>query len=182
MGQLTGKKIAILVTNGFEQSEFEEPIKALRTEGAIVEIVSPETRITSWKDSNWGIDYDVDKTLEEADPDEYDGLVLPGGVMNPDQLRTNKDAVNFVASFMEDAKPIGAICHGPWTLIETGHIKGRTLTSFPSLKSDLTNAGATWVDHQVVVDNGLVTSRNPTDLPAFCSKLIEEISEGKHRR
>jgi protease I len=181
MGKLSGKNVAVLATNGFEQSELEKPVEALKQAGATVHVVSPESgTIKGWKGTDWGNDVKVDKILGEVTADEYDALVLPGGVLNPDQLRVNKDAVDFVNSFVEDRKPIGAICHGPWTLVETNALKGRTVTSYPSIRTDLINAGATWVDEEVHVDNGLVTSRTPKDLPAFCQKLVEEIGEGVH--
>lgn len=179
--KLEGKKVAILATNGFEQSELEQPLKALKEAGAKVDIVSPEKgKIKSWKNKNWGEEINVDVTLDAANADDYDALVLPGGVLNPDQLRTNEKAVHFVDGFLEIGKPIAAICHGPWTLIETGRLKGRKMTSFKSLRTDLVNAGANWVDEKVVVDEGLVTSRGPKDLDAFCKKIIEEIREGVH--
>lgn len=179
--KLSGKKVAIVMTNGFEQSEFEEPFKALKNEGAEVEIISlKKEKIKSWKDKNWGEEVDVDKAIDTVSSADYDALVLPGGVMNPDTLRTNADVVNFVKDFIQEEKPIAAICHGPWTLAETGMIKGRKMTSYKSLKTDLSNAGAVWVDEEVVVDNGLVTSRTPKDLPAFCKKMVEEIAEGVH--
>ena len=178
---LNGKRVAILVTHGFEESEFTKPLEALKESGASVEIISLEKgKVKSWSNKNWSNEYDVDKTVDEVDSHNYDALVLPGGVMSPDKLRMNEDAVNFVAGFFDDEKPIAAICHGPWTLIETGELKGRKVTSYPSLKTDLVNAGAEWSDEEVVVDNGLVTSRNPGDLPAFCKKMIEEIAEGIH--
>lgn len=180
---LSEKKVAILVTNGFEQSEFEEPLKALKKEGIHVDVISlKDEKIKSWKDKNWGAEFDVDYAIDNVRSSDYDALVLPGGVMNPDALRTNQEVVSFVTDFMEQAKPVAAICHGPWTLIETGKLKGRRLTSFKSLRTDLENAGATWVDEEVVTDNGLVTSRTPKDLVAFCKKMIEEIREGKHDR
>ncbi|MBS1779856.1 MAG: type 1 glutamine amidotransferase [Bacteroidetes bacterium] len=182
MQNLNGKKVAVLATNGFEQSELQVPVDALKQAGAQVDIVSlkPGT-IKGWKDKNWGDEVNVDKIVSEANAQDYDALVLPGGVMNPDQLRQDQDAVSFVGGFFEDNKPIAAICHGPWTLIETGELKGRKMTSYPSIKTDLINAGVDWVDEEVVVDNGLVTSRTPKDLPAFCEKMIEEISEGVHQ-
>lgn len=181
MEKLSGKKVAVLATHGFEQSELEQPVEALKEAGATVHIVSPEGgTIKGWKDKNWGDDVQVDKTLGEVKASDYNALVLPGGVMNPDRLRMNKDAVAFVNSFVTDGKPIGAICHGPWTLIETDALDGRTLTSFPSIRTDLENAGARWVDEEVHVDSGLVTSRTPKDLPAFCKKLVEEVAEGVH--
>jgi protease I len=182
MESLSGKKVAIVVTHGFEESEFTEPKKTLEKEGAQVDVISLEKGpVKSWSKKNWGPEYEADKSIHEADAKDYDALVLPGGVMNPDQLRTNEEVVGFVTGFFDDAKPIAAICHGPWTLIETGELKGRTVTSYPSLKTDLTNAGAKWVDRQVVADKGLVTSRTPEDLPAFCKKMVEEIAEGVHQ-
>lgn len=178
---LKNKKVAVLVTDGFEESEFVQPVEALKKAGAIIEVIALKSgTVTAWSDQNWGKEYEVDKTAAEANSHDYDGLVLPGGVMNPDKLRMDQDAINFVGGFFDDGKPIAAICHGPWTLIETGELKGRTVTSYPSLKTDLMNAGANWVDEEVVVDNGLVTSRTPKDLPAFCIKMIEEIMEGTH--
>lgn len=178
---LKNKKVAMLMTNGFEQSEFEKPYDALINAGATVDIVSlKKEKIKGWNNKNWGDEVEVDRTVEEVDAEEYDALVLPGGVMNPDQLRLNIHAVNFIANFLELNKPVAAICHAPWTLIETGMIDGRKMTSYPSLKTDLVNAGVNWVDEEVVVDNRLVTSRKPDDLPAFCKKMIKEIAEGVH--
>lgn len=180
---LNGKKVAILAANGFEQSELFEPKKALEDAGAEVSIVSLESgEIKGWKEKDWGKSISVDLTVDEANAADFDALQLPGGVMNPDKLRTNEKAVGFVKSFFEAGKPIAAICHAPWTLIEAGIVKGKTITSWESLKTDLENAGAKWVDQEVVVDNGLVTSRNPDDLPAFNQKMIEEIAEGRHQR
>jgi protease I len=180
---LQQKQVAILATHGFEQSELLEPKKALEKAGAKTHVVSPEPgKIRAWDQKNWGVEISVDLTLKEANPENYDALLLPGGVMNPDTLRTNGEAVKFVKHFVQEGKPIAAICHGPWTLIEAGGVKGRTVTSWPSLKTDLTNAGANWVDRQVVTDQGLVTSRKPDDIPAFSDKMIEEIAEGKHSR
>ena len=182
MAQLSNKKVAILSTNGFEESELTSPKKALEDAGAEVHIVSPEQEhIKGWKDGNWGITVQVDKHISQANAADYDALMLPGGVMNPDKLRMDKDAVAFAAHFFEAGKPIAAICHGPQTLIETGMLKGREMTSFSSLKTDLENAGASWRDSEVVTDNGLVTSRTPADLPAFNKKMIEEIAEGIHQ-
>jgi protease I len=182
MGRLSGKKVAIVATHGVEESEFSRPLQTLKEEGAEVEIISiRQEKIRSWAEKNWGTEFQVDKSIHDVDSKDYDALVLPGGVMNPDQLRTNEEVVGFVAGFFDDGKPIAAICHAPWTLIETGELEGRTLTSYPSLKTDLTNAGAKWVDQEVVVDNGLVTSRSPKDLPAFCKKMVEEIAEGVHQ-
>lgn len=179
---LNAKKVAVLVADGFEESEFTKPVEALRDAGAKVDVISLKSgKVKAWKDNDWGGEYDVDRTIERVNASEYDALVLPGGVMNPDQLRANKDAVKFTTDFMESGKPVAAICHGPWTLIETGKIKGKRMTSYNSIKSDLINAGVDWVDEEVVVDKGLVTSRKPDDLPAFCEKMIEEIAEGKHQ-
>jgi len=181
MPDLSSKKVAILSTNGFEESELTSPKKALEDAGVQVHVISPEAgTIKGWKDKDWSIDIDVDRTLNEADPANYDALVLPGGVMNPDKLRLDKEAVAFATHFLQEGKPVAAICHGPQTLIETGLLNGRTMTSFPSLQTDLKNAGAQWVDREVVVDNGLVTSRTPDDLPAFNKKMLEEIGEGIH--
>ncbi len=179
--KLKDKKVAILATDGFELSEFLKPLEALKDAGATVEVVSLKGgKIKAWDNGNWGESYYVDKTIKEVSAENYDALVLPGGVMNPDKLRMDKQAVNFVKSFLWDEKPIAAICHGPWTLVETGELRGRKLTSYPSLKTDIINAGAEWVDEEVVVDIGLVTSRRPDDLPAFCEKMIEEIAEGRY--
>lgn len=181
--QLSNKKVAIVVTDGFEEVEFTEPKKALENAGAKVDVISLKAgKVKAWATTNWGAEYDVDKTIEDANAQDYDALVLPGGVMNPDKLRVVPEVVTFVGGFFDDSKPIAAICHGPWTLIETGVLKGRTVTSWPSLKTDLINAGANWVDQEVVVDNGLVTSRKPDDLPAFCKKMVEEIAEGQHHQ
>lgn len=181
MENLNRKKVAILATNGFEESELRDPKKALEKAGAEVHIVSEESgEIKSWADGNWGKTYKVDKTLDEVTHSDYNALMLPGGVINPDKLRRNKTAVKFIKSFFENHKPVGAICHAPQLLAEADVLKGRKITSFKSIKTDLINAGANWVDEEVVVDEGLVTSRNPKDLPAFNSKLVEEVYEGKH--
>jgi protease I len=181
MANLSNRKVAILTEEGFEQVELTSPKKALEDAGATVHIISPKSgKIKAWDQTNWGIEVTVDKQLSEVSPDDYDALVLPGGVLNPDKLRQNKDAVAFVSAFLDEGKPLAAICHGPQMLIETGMIRGRTLTSFPSLQTDLKNAGANWLDQEVVVDNGLVTSRRPADLDAFNRKAIEEIAEGIH--
>src|SRR3954471_7127255 len=180
---LSGKTIAMLVTDGFEQSELAEPKKALEQAGAQAQIVSPaKDEVKGWKDKEWGDKFPVDVPLDTADVNSFDALVLPGGVMNPDQLRMNRKAVEFVKSFFENGKPVAAICHGPWTLVEAGVLRGRTVTSWPSLQTDIRNAGGNWVDQEVVTDNGLVTSRKPADLPAFNRKMIEEFSEGRHQR
>lgn len=181
MANLNNRKVAILTEEGFEQVELTSPKEALLVAGAIVHIISPQSgKIKAWDKDKWGIEVDVDVVLTNASPDDYDALVLPGGVLNPDKLRQNKDAVAFVSAFLDEGKPLAAICHGPQMLIETGMIKGRKLTSYPSLQTDLINAGAEWVDEEVVVDNGLVTSRTPADLDAFNQKTIEEIGEGIH--
>jgi protease I len=181
MATLTGKKIAILTENGFEEVELTSPKRALEEAGAEVQIVSPQKeKVKAWDKDHWSIDLPVDKRLEEARAEDYDALVLPGGVLNPDQLRQNKRAVEFAQQFLETGKPVAAICHGPQLLIETGLIEGRNMTSYPSLRTDLKNAGVLWVDKEVVTDNGLVTSRTPKDLEAFNKKMIEEIREGQH--
>jgi protease I len=181
MAKLENKKVAVLATDGFEQSELEKPVDALRDAGAQVEIVSIKSgSIRGWAEKNWGREISVDKTVDEVSAADYDALVLPGGVMNPDALRTNNDAVAFVDDFMTAGKPVAAICHGPWTLVEADAVNGRTLTSWPSLRTDIENAGGNWVDEEVVNDHGLVTSRKPADLPAFCKKMIEEFAEGVH--
>ncbi len=179
---LQGKRIAILTANeGVEQIELTEPLKALREAGADVELLAPESgEIKAFEHLDKGDTFPVDRRVSEADPGDYDGLVLPGGVANPDLLRTDENAVSFIRRFYESGKPVGAICHGPWTLIEAGLVKGRTLTSWPSLQTDIRNAGGTWVDKECVVDGGLVTSRKPDDLPAFNAKLIEEFGEETH--
>ena len=175
---LTGRRIAILATDGFEQSELADPQRALEDAGAKTEIVSLRAgTIRGWKNGNWADAFTVDKTVGQANPDDYDALVLPGGVMNPDKLRTDEDAVAFVRKFFDARKPVGAICHGPWTLIDAGVVQGRQMTSWPSLRQDLVNAGARWTDEEVVVDRGLVTSRKPADIPAFNRRVIEEIAE-----
>jgi len=182
---LNGKRVAILVANGFEQVELTGPKEALEAAGAETQIVSPvEKKVYGWEgeSEDWGDKFKVDVPLAEASARNYDALLLPGGVMNPDKLRREPQAIEFIREFFIARKPVGAICHGPWTLIDAGVAKGRRLTSYSSIKLDLINAGATWVDEEVVVDNGLVTSRQPADIPAFNRKLIEEISEGIHDR
>lgn len=179
--QLNGKRVAILATNGFEQSELQQPREALTEAGAETHIVSPEAdEITAWDEDDFGDSFEVDVKLEDANADDYDALLLPGGVMNPDKLRMNEQAVAFVRAFFDAGKPVAAICHGPQMLIEAGVVRGRRLTSYPSLQTDLRNAGAEWVDEPVVTDNGLVTSRKPDDIPQFNRKMIEEIAEGVH--
>ena len=181
MATLTGKKVAILTENGFEEVELTSPMNALEQAGAEVHIVSSQKeKVKGWNHDHWTIELQVDKVLGEANPEDYDMLVLPGGVLNPDKLRLNKDAIAFAQHFIEQGKPLAAICHGPQTLIETGMLDGRTMTSYPAIKTDLVNAGVNWVDKEVVVDNGLVTSRSPEDLEAFNKKMLEELSEGKH--
>lgn len=181
--QLSNKKVAILATDGVEQVELTQPKQALEQAGAQAHVISPKSgSIQGWNHYDKGDQIPVDVSLESANPNDYDALVLPGGVVNPDQLRTDPKAVEFIKSFFEAGKPVAAICHGPWTLIEADVVKGRTLTSWPSLQTDLRNAGATWVDQEVVVDQGLVTSRNPQDIPAFNSKIIEEFAEGQHQQ
>lgn len=176
-----GKKAAILTENGFEEVELTGPMSALKQAGVEVHVISPQKdKVKAWNHDHWSIEVPVDKALNEAKPEDYDMLVLPGGVMNPDTLRQNKDAVAFAQHFLEQAKPLAAICHGPQLLIETGMLNERNLTSYPSLKTDLENAGAIWEDEEVVTDNGLVTSRKPDDLEAFNKKMIEELGEGKH--
>ena len=183
MGKLDGKRIAFLATDGVEQVELTEPLEAVRDEGAEVEVISlKKGGFQGFNHLEKGDTFTADKAVKDADADDYDGIVLPGGVANPDFLRTDEDAVRFVRSFVEAKKPVGAICHGPWTLVEADVIKGRTLTSWPSLQTDIRNAGATWVDEEVHVDQGLVTSRKPDDLPAFNAKVIEEVAEGRHER
>src|SRR5688500_1258313 len=181
MFTLEGKKVAILVENGFEEIELTSPKKALEDAGAHVHIISPqEEKVKAWNHDHWTMEIPVDVHVSKANPAEYDALVLPGGVLNPDKLRMNKDAVAFARSFLEDAKPVAAICHGPQLLIETGLLDQREVTSYASVRTDLENAGANWFDKEVVVDNGLVTSRSPKDLLAFNKKMLEEIAEGQH--
>jgi protease I len=179
---LKGKKIAILATDGFEQSELMEPRKALDDAGATTEVIAPKSgEIRGWKSKDWGQSVKVDKTLENANPNEYDALMLPGGVMNPDHLRMDAAAVNFVRQFVATGKTVAAICHGPWTLIEAGAVNGKTVTSWPSIKTDLKNAGANWVDQEVVTDGQFITSRKPDDIPAFSRAIIDAVSRGIHQ-
>jgi len=181
MAALSGKKVAILTENGFEEVELTSPKKALEEAGAEVHIVSPrKEKVKGWDHDHWSIDLEVDVPLDKASAEDYDALMIPGGVINPDQMRANRACVEFAQHFLENGKPVAAICHGPQLLIETGRLEGRNMTSYPSIKTDLMNAGALWTDKEVVVDNGLVTSRSPRDLEAFNKKLIEEVREGVH--
>lgn len=178
---LAGKLVAILATDGVEQIEFTEPKKQLEKQGAKVHTISiKEGKIKGWDHDHWDQEFPVDKLVSDTKADDYHALVLPGGQINPDKLRADEGAVNFVRNFFEQGKPVAAICHGPWLLAEADVLKGRTITSFNSIKTDMKNAGANWVDEKVVVDSGLVTSRDPDDLPAFCKKMIEEFCEGVH--
>lgn len=180
---LQGKKVAILVADGFEQSELLEPRRALDGAGATTQVVSPaDEKVKGWNHKEWGNEVPVDVSLDCAKAEEFDALLLPGGVMNPDQLRMNPKAVEFVKHFTDSGKPVAAICHGPWTLVEAGAVRGHTMTSWPSLKTDLKNAGATWVDQEVVNDRGLVTSRKPDDIPAFNREMIRVFLEGRRQR
>lgn len=179
--QLKDKKVAILATDGFEKSELFEPLEALKKEGATVDIISiKEGSIKSWNEKVWGDPAKVDRLVADASEADYNSLVLPGGVINPDTLRTHEEALEFIRSFFKSGKPVAAICHAPWLLISAKVIENRKVTSYKSIKDDVINAGAHWVDEEVVVDEGLVTSRNPNDLPAFINKIIEETKEGKH--
>lgn len=181
MESLNGKKIAILVENGFEQVEMTDPRKALEDAGAATDLISPQKdNVKGWQHTDWGDEFPVDVNLAEADADDYDALLLPGGVMNPDKLRRDPAALRFVRAFFDAGKPVAAICHGPWTLIDAGVIRGRKVTSYESIQTDLKNAGALWTDEPVIVDNGLVTSRKPDDIPKFNAKMIEEFAEGIH--
>ena len=182
MRDLTNTKVAILVADGFEQREMTEPRKALDQAGAQTKIVSPaDGQVEGWNHYDKGDKFEVDVELADAEASDFDALLLPGGVANPDQLRMKPEAVKFVKDFFDAGKPVAVICHGPWTLVEAGVVKGRKITSWPSVKTDLINAGADWVDEQVVVDNGLISSRKPDDIPAFNEKMIEEFAEGIHR-
>jgi protease I len=181
MGKLSGKKVAILTENGFEEVELTSPMKALKEAGATVEIVSPQKgKVKAWDQDHWSIELKVDVPLDEANVDEYDALLIPGGVINPDKMRTNPDCVDFAQQFMEEQKPVAAICHGPQLLIETGMLRGKNMTSFPSIKSDLENAGAHWMNVEVITDSGLTTSRSPKDLEAFNNRIIQEFAESNY--
>src|SRR3954452_15394640 len=181
--KLDGKKVAILVADGFEQVEMTKPRAALDEAGAQTSIVSPKSgQIQGMNHADKGDKFDVDITLDDARPEEFDALLIPGGLMNPDQLRSTPEAVEFTRHFFETGKPVAAICHGPWVLIDAGVVRGRTLTSWPAIKTDVKNAGGNGIDQEVVVDNGLVTSRKPDDIPAFNEKIIEEFCEGRHAK
>jgi protease I len=180
---LKGKKVAILATDGFEQVELTDPRKSLEKAGATVEVLSIKSgKIKGWNHTDWGKSVKVDRLVKEANATDYDSLVLPGGQMNPDSLRMDKDAIGFIQTFVKSGKPVAAICHGPWTLIEAGAVKGRKMTSWPSLHTDLQNAGAKWVDQEVVRDRNIITSRKPDDIPAFSQTLIEAMSTGSGQR
>jgi protease I len=183
MTKITEARIAILATDGYERSELRKPLEQLRAQGARVDVLSPEAgEIRSWDEKDWGDSVPVDRVLAEANTDDYDALVLPGGQINPDILRMNEKAIDFVRRFAESGKVLAAICHGPWLLVEADVVRGRDVTSWPSLKTDLRNAGAKWSDSEVVTDEGIITSRNPGDLPAFIAKIVEEVGEGRHER
>jgi len=179
--KLDGKKVAILVTDGFEQAELTKPREALDQAGAETKIVSLKSgKIQGMNHADKGDKFDVDQTLDEARPEQFDALMIPRGLMNPDALRSNDDALEFTRHFFREGKPVAAICHGPWVLIDAGVVRGRMLTSWPAIKTDVKNAGGKWINEEVVVDNGLVTSRKPDDIPAFNKKMIEEFCEGRH--
>src|SRR6476619_4223430 len=181
MEKLKGKTVAILTESGFEEVELTSPKKALEEAGATVHIVSPQKdKVKAWNHDHWSIELPVDVNIDDADPNDYDALVVPGGVLNPDKMRLNEDCVNFAKDFLTSGKPVAAICHGPQLLIETGLLQGRNMTSYPSVRTDLENAGVIWEDKEVIVDHGLVTSRSPKDLEAFNKKMLEEIKEGVH--
>ncbi len=182
MATLSGKKIAIITEDGFEEVELTSPKQALEQAGATVHVISPEKgKVKAWDHDHWSIEVPVDVLLPDANPNEYDALMIPGGVLNPDKMRMNPECVEFAQHFIDSGKPIAAICHGPQLLIETRALNGRRMTSYPSLKTDLENAGVKWEDKEVITDNGLVTSRSPKDLEAFNRKMIEEFGEGVHK-
>ncbi len=181
MNPLNNMKVAILTENGFEEVELTSPKKALEEAGATVHIVSKHNKVKAWDTDHWSIELDVDANLADTSPENYDAIMIPGGVMNPDKMRNDKDYVAFAQHFLETGKPLASICHGPQLLIETGMISGREMTSYPSIQTELKNAGAMWVDKEVVTDNGMVTSRSPADLDAFNEKMLEEFAEGKHK-
>ena len=181
MKNLKEKRVAIITENGFEEVELTSPKKVMEDAGIKVDVISPQkNKVKAWDKDHWSIEIPVDVNITDANADDYDALMIPGGVMNPDKMRTNEDCVQFAKYFLESGKPVAAICHGPQLLIETGLLNGREMTSYPSLKTDLINAGVNWKDEEVIVDNGLVTSRSPKDLEAFNKKLLEEIKEGMH--
>jgi protease I len=183
MTNIADARIAILATHGYERSELHEPLEQLRAHGASVVVVSPDGgEIRSWDENDWGDSVPVDRMLSEANVEDYDALVLPGGQINPDRLRIEAAAVRFVQDFVRSGKVVAAICHGPWLLVEADAVRGRDVTSYPSIRTDLLNAGANWIDAEVVTDAGIVTSRNPGDLPAFIDKIVEEVVEGRHER
>ena len=183
MPSINKSRILIMATHGFEQSELVKPLEQLKAKGAKVDVAAPAAgRIKGWQDNNWGMPVNVDKTLEEVKVGDYDALVLPGGVINPDKLRINDKALAIVKAFVESGKVVAAICHGPWLLVEAGAVKGREVTSYVSIRTDVVNAGGRWVDKQVATDEGIITSRHPGDVDAFVAKIIEEVEEGQHRR